>query len=209
MIKATIVGKRFGKRVVLARARDKVFQSGYKQIMLRMRCDCGVVSIEQQCNVKSGRANSCGCDVPRLISKEKTTHGFTKNRRALPIYASWAAMWTRCTNRKVADYKNYGGRGINVCRQWRRFETFLSDMRREWFPGATLERTNVNKGYSPKNCTWIEKAEQARNTRFVKWITFNGRTQLQNDWIKETGITSISYRLRNGWSVERALTIKP
>jgi len=63
------------------------------------------------------------------------------------------------------------------------------------------------KGYSPENCKWGTKTEQARNRpSFNRYITYKGRTQLFCDWVKELGIkrTTLRMRLEHGWSIERA-----
>lgn len=73
-------------------------------------------------------------------------------------------MWTRCTNPNVKSYKDYGGRGIRVCKRWEKFEHFLADMG-ERPEGKTLDRKNVNGNYTPANCKWATRKEQAVNTR--------------------------------------------
>jgi hypothetical protein len=73
-------------------------------------------------------------------------------------------MIQRCLNPKNTAYKNYGGRGIDVCEEWLIFENFLSDMgnRPE---GYTLERENNESGYNPQNCVWATREQQANNRR--------------------------------------------
>ena len=43
-------------------------------------------------------------------------------------YRIWNAMRKRCKNPRDSGFRNYGGRGINVCERWEKFEHFLSDM---------------------------------------------------------------------------------
>lgn len=71
----------------------------------------------------------------------------------------------RCNNPNVANYKNYGGRGIQF-----RFSSFIEFYRTLWtsyleLPGGSLERVDNNGHYSPDNCTWVTKKQQARNRR--------------------------------------------
>lgn len=51
-------------------------------------------------------------------------HGLTRN----PIYGIWKGMRKRCNNPKEIAYKNYGGRGITISKEWNNVETFIHDM---------------------------------------------------------------------------------
>lgn len=87
-------------------------------------------------------------------------HGYTGTR----THAIWCGMKARCKNPNVKCFKNYGGRGISYCPEWENFEVFLKDMG-EAPAGLSLDRIDVNKGYSPDNCKWSTNSEQARNRR--------------------------------------------
>lgn len=126
-----------------------------------------------------------------------------------PLYGVWTMMKQRCTNPKCRSYKWYGAKGIDVCSEWSDFKTFY-----EWAitngyqKGLTIERIDVSMGYSPRNCKWIVHREQANNRTSTHHLTHNGETHSITEWSALLGIprTTISNRVRLGWSTERALS---
>lgn len=63
------------------------------------------------------------------------------------------------TNPNVISYKNYGGRGITVCKRWREFINFFNDMGSRPL-GKTLDRINNEGNYEPENCRWATAKQQ-------------------------------------------------
>jgi hypothetical protein len=114
-----------------------------------------------------------------------------------PTHQSWRGMRERCLNPKNNHFKDYGGRGITLAKEWDSFEVFLTDMG-ERPEGKTLERNDVNLGYSKSNCCWADSMQQARNTRRTIHITWNGKTQCLKDWASDLGITkdALAYRIK-------------
>lgn len=137
--------------------------------------------------------------------KKKTTHGLSGTR----IHRSWVSVRQRCLNPRAQAYKNYGGRGIKICRRWRKFESFAADMG-PMPDGFMLDRIDNNKDYEPSNCRWVSFAESNRNKRTVVSLTLNGRTQLMVDWARELKINpdTLRHRINKGWSAEKVLTTR-
>lgn len=135
------------------------------------------------------------------------THSHAKRGQVSKTYKSWNGMIQRCTNPDYAYAHDYSARGITVCERWRSFENFLSDMG-ERPEGMTLERKDNDLGYSRENCIWATRAQQNRNRRNSRLLTFNGKTQCVAEWERELGFkqSTVYARLRAGWDAERALS---
>lgn len=104
-------------------------------------------------------------------------------------YNSWRSMMRRCYNQKAKNYKYYGGKGIFVCDEWKNPEIFgewacVSG----WFKGATLDRLDNSKGYSPENCRWSSKKEQATNRSTTVFIEAYGEYHSLTEWSEILGI---------------------
>ena len=81
------------------------------------------------------------------------------------IYQTWCSMLKRCRDENHKSYKNYGGRGITVCKKWLKFENFYNDVGDRPSRKYTLERIDNNKGYFPNNIKWATMKEQSNNSR--------------------------------------------
>ena len=128
----------------------------------------------------------------------KTTHGMSKT----PEYHAWHDMKARCFNPNHKRYSDWGGRGITVCDRWLNLDNFLADMGTKPSPKHSLDRIDNNGDYSPKNCKWSTRVEQANNTRYNRLITIKNDTRTIVQWTEKKGYgkTVIYDRLKKGWS---------
>ena len=119
-------------------------------------------------------------------------------------------MKYRCGAKDKTHHKDYFGRGIRVCEEWKTFMPFY-----EWAishgykDDLTLDRIDLNGNYAPDNCRWADLTTQNNNTRSNKFLTFRGETLTVSQWSKRLGMsrTAIYKRLGEyGWSVERTLS---
>ena len=138
------------------------------------------------------------------LSARNTKHGLSK---VYPrTYRTWKDMRCRVNNPNDSDFKDYGGRGISICERWNDFANFFADMG-ERPAGKTIDRINVNAGYSPENCRWADIVMQANNRRSNHKVEFAGITKNLQEWCNEFGLepSKVRYRLRQGWKIEDAL----
>ena len=193
-----VQGAQHGRLILLEReGKDRVL----------CRCSCGTEKSILLAHVIHGKTQSCGCLRSEInsaaLSVRQTTHGMF----GTPIYNVWRGMLTRCNNPNSKAFKDYGGRGIKVCKRWEKFERFYSDMG-DPPPGMTLERKKNHLGYSPANCEWATRKAQQNNRRTCVTLTYKGRTQTVTQWAEELGLDRMVVydRVRAGWDTERILT---
>lgn len=189
-----LIGKKFGRLVVIRQENS----NQNKKSRWLCKCDCGKKTIIIGSNLKNGHTQSCGC----LHIK----HGHSTTTKISKTYLSWGNMIQRCTNPNEKQYKDYGGRGITVCKRWMKFENFLEDMG-ERPKGHQIDRINNNDNYCKSNCRWATRKEQMRNKRNNRTILFNRKTQCVAAWAEEYGINdgTLRARLNNGWSIKKTL----
>lgn len=195
------VGDIYGYFTVLKTSIDENSKNGH--LFFIVKCKCGNIKTMRKCTVVSGRTKSCGCLKRELVIKRSKTHGM----RGTPEYKSWSSMLSRCHNKNLQAYKDYGGRGIKVCERWMKFENFYEDMgpRPE---GTSLDRVENNGNYEPSNTRWGTREEQANNTRTNRYITYNGETKTLAQWADYYNINygTLEHRIKLGWPIKEALT---
>jgi hypothetical protein len=203
--RVSLAGQRFGKLVVIGWGKREA-NGGYLQECL---CDCGRVCSVKTKRLKEGKRMDCPqCsanrrDVGNGRVRRKTGEPKGYNLRSVgpsirghELYPVWSAIQQRCYNPKNPQYKDYGGRGITMSKEWRNsFVQFLQDMgpRPE---KHEINRIDNNKGYCASNCEWTTRAKNMLNRRGSRWITWQGQTKTLTEWSHELGL---NYARTNQW----------
>src|SRR5574344_2563436 len=129
-----IAGQRFGKLTVIKFSKI----DNHHHSCWLCRCDCGNTHLVSLPNLKSGRTLSCGCQQHAKGNQKINPDRGTR------LYRIWQGMLNRCRNPNTQAYKYYGGRGITVCDDWRKWLNFKEwAMSNEYTDMLTIERVNV------------------------------------------------------------------
>lgn len=130
-------------------------------------CECGNIKEYVVYQLITEKTKSCGCLKIELTRERFSTHGLSKSH---PIYVVWKAMNQRCYYKNGRRYKDYGGRGVTVCEEWRNFKAFYNwALSNGWMKGLQIDRfPNNNGNYEPTNCRFVPNKINSRNTRSNK-----------------------------------------
>lgn len=192
-------GTLYGKLRVL-RATTKITASSVL-IASECRCTCGNLHVVANSVLRAGETRSCGCS----SLDRRTRYGLSHD----PVYRSWRSMQHRCYVETNDDYHRYGGRGIVVCDRWREsFAAFVEDMGLRPSSLHTLDRKNNDGNYTPENCRWATKKEQAVNRASTIYLEHNGVRATFSEWSDRLGISrgTIRSRYYAGKSIEQILS---
>lgn len=210
MIRKDLTSKKVGKLTVL-RLSNKEPKTG--KIKWVCQCECGNIVEVFSSNLIREHTKSCGC-----LSREKSSermktnnpqykHGKVNTR----IYNIWSSMKKRCYLKTHIHYKNYGGRGIKVCEEWKNdFMSFYNwAMNNGYKEGLTIDRIDSNKDYCPKNCRWITYKEQQNNKRNNHIVTYKNKEYTISELANEKNIKYdiLLYRINKGWNLEDAVSL--
>jgi hypothetical protein len=199
-----LTGQRFGRWTVIEHAGQL-----WPQTTWRCRCDCGHIEASiPYSRLVRGRPTSCTCPRPAERQQEPHPPKARRVRKQSRVRAAWAQMKQRCYNQNRPEWKNYGGRGISVCRRWLdSFENFLADMG-EPPVGHSLDRRENDGDYEPGNCRWATTLVQAGNRRNVERIPWRGeqRTLTEIALLENVEFHSFHNKVRiYGRTIEQAV----
>ena len=176
-----------------------------KYIFYTCLCECGTIKDIRKTTYDK-MVFSCGClrkELNRLQAKKNIKHG----KCGTTEYKIWQNMKSRCNNTNVAEYKNYGGRGIKISKEWDSFENFFKDMGYRPSLLHTLDRIDNDKGYNKNNCRWVTGDIQHNNKRSNKYYELDGERKTIYQWANKLRIkpNTLVYRLRRGKPFKEAI----
>jgi len=222
-------GKTFGRLTVLYEVEPhREGKAGRTRRQFMTRCICGAEKVVTGEAMRSGNTLSCRCLHREIVIDMNTKHGATRGSDWTPEYRSYVSMRTRCCNPRAKEWKNYGGRGIRICKRWlsgaggkSSFQCFLEDVGERPSRNHSLDRIDNNGDYKPGNVRWMTRGEQNENKRVPNGygveqyerykVSINGRMISFAAACRKFGVIPDTARKRiaHGWSIEEAVGAVP
>ena len=166
-----LTGQRFGRLLVLydSGKRDRNYHKFWM-----CKCDCGSLKLVSSTHLKSGHTKSCGCLRKEIQIKNghESKNQFRKKNQLnykhggsyTRIYEIWHGMKKRCYGVKSKDYKYYGKKGVEICKDWK--DDYMAF--KNWALSSgykddlTIDRIDNAGNYEPSNCQWLTNLENVR-----------------------------------------------
>lgn len=215
-----LTGKKFGMLKVL-RYMGKIKNS---QSVYECQCDCGNIyyCYSGVLTRKNRKHLSCGCirqyhmkDLAKIYHPIK--HGDGRRGHHTRLFNIWQGMRQRCNNPNDQAYKNYGERGIKVCPEWDNIDTGYITFK-EWalangyVDNLTIDRIDIDFGYFPENCRWVDYKLQENNRRNNHYVQIGRYIFSVAIWINIIGIkqrTVSNRRTTLKWNIIDSLLTVP
>ena len=189
-------GQIFGHLLVI---RQKGINNQNRAMWL-CKCSCGIEKKISSHDLKH-HTISCG-HIAKEVRIKNMALGRGWNKKEIPsnkkrLHKTWDSMCQRCRNKNNLSYKNYGGRGIEMCEEWNSFITFEKwALETGYNDTLTIDRINNNGNYEPGNCRWATMKQQSNNKRSNIIVKINGTSKNITQWCELYNIKWTTFKAR-------------
>lgn len=193
-----LAGKTFGKLTVIGLSS----MEKKRRVLWECLCECGSIKAIRQDALVRNASKSCGCLHRDITRRQFTKHEGAPTTNYKSEYNAWRGLIERCENPCHKAYKNYGGRGISVCKEWKHsFKLFFEHIGPKPSKDHSIDRIDNDKPYQPGNVKWSTWHEQASNKRNNIFLNFEGEIKTLTDWASELKVskTALWWRREKGW----------
>ena len=201
----SLIGRKYGSLTVVDYATK---HNGIEDTYWICKCDCGNIVEVNGDSLNKGRVVRCKqCPKPKGNDSPVFKHGLTNSR----LMRIWTDIKARCYNPNEKAYKNYGGRGVKMCDEWRNNSKsfFYWALNNGYNETLTIDRINTNGNYEPSNCRWVDRKTQCNNQRNNHYVEYKGERLTISQLAEKYGLKKhrVVSRLLWGWSIEDAVEL--
>ncbi len=154
-------GQKIGECIFLKET--PIGKNSQRRALFKCKCNNEFVTFINA--VKTRQTKSCGCRNVEMAILTNTIHGCCYHK----AYNQWQGILARCYKKQTPQYKDYGGRGIRVCKEWiknpKLFMEYVESLPNYGKKGHSLDRINNDGNYEPGNMRWTTSHEQSTNRR--------------------------------------------
>lgn len=180
-----------------------VSPSGIKRRRVNCLCECGENHICVVSDLLRGNPLSCGC-------RKRGRKSIYRYGDAA-LYKRWYDMRNRCHNEKASNYKQYGAKGVRVCKEWvNDYEAFAKwSLDNGYSPELQLDKDIKGNGkiYSPKTCAWVTALEHSSYKKTAVRYEYNGELLTIPEISRKTGHLQavLKAAVKAGKTIEQAI----
>lgn len=161
--------------------------SGQMKRFWNCLCRCGNFKVLYTREITRKVPKHCGCNYKGLYKHS--------------LYRTWRNIKSRCYNKNVRSYAQYGAKGIGICSEWINSpELFISwSLSAGWKHGLVIDRVDHNGNYSPDNCRFISASDNNKKVHIDNYGLSLGSNNY-NAKINEDQVVEIKMMLTNGFT---------
>lgn len=212
-----LTGKQFGKLTAIR----PIGLDKHNEMQWECVCECGNTYVAKSYALRNGHTTQCReCALKQIGNANRKYYLLNsvkvkeQEKKREPIWECYPKrlrgvytnMKTRCYNPNVSSYKNYGGRGIIICDEWKNsFIAFAQwALENGYNEELFLDRIDNNGNYEPSNCRFVTMKVQCNNRRTNFMVEYNGEQDTLANWARRLNISYnyIQYRLYKGRDME-------
>ena len=180
-----LIGKRFGKLVVISLSKEKGVVG---QVKWDCKCDCGSLHTVTGESLRSGKSKSCGCwrrQNPNLFKKHKDRKKVLLKKQYSAIIKRHKYRWSQ---EEIIPFELFCELSYQSCKycgrlakNGKKIEDYLCDHKKKKQLTETvlfingIDRVDSSMGYVANNvvtcCTFCNRAKNdASENEFLKWV---------------------------------------